>query len=144
MKPLHIGIVVESTGLPVRKAIAEAAKMGAAGIQVDAGGDLDSDRLGETGRRELKNLLRSFNQELAALNVPLRHGLDVAANQQQRIDHIKKAMQFAFELGARKVVVAGSEVPDEADSPRAATLRESLLALGSFGDRIGSSLALEI
>ena len=40
MKPLRIGIVVESTGLGVRQAIAEAARMGAAGVQVDAAGDL--------------------------------------------------------------------------------------------------------
>jgi L-ribulose-5-phosphate 3-epimerase len=144
MKPLRVGIVVESTGLPVRKAVAEAAKMGAAGVQVDFGGDLDSDRLGETGRGDFKNLLRSFSQELAALNVPLRHGLDVAANQQQRLDHIKKAMQLAFELGARKVVLPCPKLPDEPETPRAVTMRESLLALAHFGDRIGTVLALEI
>ena len=36
MKPLRIGIVVESTGLPLRPAIAQAAKMAADGMQVDA------------------------------------------------------------------------------------------------------------
>ena len=36
MKPLRIGIVAESTGLPVRSAVAQAAKMGAGGVQVDA------------------------------------------------------------------------------------------------------------
>ena len=40
MKPLRIGIVAESTGLPLRSAIAEAAKMGAEGLQADAVGDL--------------------------------------------------------------------------------------------------------
>jgi sugar phosphate isomerase/epimerase len=144
MKPLRIGIVAESTGLAVRQAVAEAAKMGAAGLQVDAAGDLSPDRLGESGRREFRNLLRSFNQDLAALNVPLRHGLDTAENQQQRIEHVRKAMQLAFDLGARKVVVPLPKVPDEPESPRAQTLRESLLALGPFGDRIGTVLALEI
>jgi L-ribulose-5-phosphate 3-epimerase len=144
MKPLRIGIVAESTGLSIRQAIAEASRMGAVGIQIDAAGDLAANRLGETGRREFKNLLRSFGIDLAALNVPLRHGLDAAEDQQQRIDHIRNAMQLAFDLGARKAVVPFSKVPDEPDSPRATTLRDSLLALGSYGDRSGCLLALEI
>ena len=53
-----------------------------AGVQVDAVGDLSPDRLTETGRRELKNLLRTYDQELTALNCPLRRGLDVPENQQ--------------------------------------------------------------
>lgn len=144
MKPLPIGIVVESTGLPLRKAVAEAAKMGAAAVQVDAVGDLNPDALGATGRREVRNLLRSFGQDLAALQVPLRNGLDVAENQQPRLDHIRKVMQLAFDLGARRVVVPCPRLPDDTPTPRAQLLREALLALGPFGDRIGCVLALEI
>lgn len=141
---MKIGIVVESTGLPLRKAIAEAAKMSAAGIQVDAAGELAAERLGATGRREFRNLLRSFNQDLAALNAPLRHGLDVAEHQQERIEHVRKIMQLAIDLGTRQVVVACPKVPTEPESPRAVTLRDSLHALATHGDRIGTVLALEI
>lgn len=144
MKPLRIGIVVESTGLPLRAAIAQAARMGSDGVQVDAAGDLNPDALTETGRREFRNLLRSFNQDLAALNVPLRRGLDIAENLQPRLDHIRKVMQLAFDLGCRRVVVPCPRVPADDLSPRAQLLRESLLALGPFGDRVGSVLALEI
>jgi L-ribulose-5-phosphate 3-epimerase len=144
MKPLKIGIVVESTGLSVRQAISHAAKMASAGVQIDAVGDLAPDALGETGRREFRNLLRSFNQELAALNVPLRHGLDISENLQPRLEHIRKVMQMAFDLGARRVVVPCPKIPDDPKTPRAETMREALLALGPFGDRMGSVIALEI
>src|SRR5262245_24587604 len=144
MKPLRIGIVAESTGLPLRQAIAQSAKIGSDGIRVDAVGDLAPDALGETGRREFRNLLRSFNQELAALNVPLRRGLDSAENLQPRLDHLRKVMQLAFDLGSRRVVVPCPKIPDDPATPRAQTLRESLLALGAHGDRVGSVLALEI
>jgi L-ribulose-5-phosphate 3-epimerase len=144
MKPLKIGIVVESTGLSIRQAISQAAKMAAAGVQIDAGGDLSPDAISETGRREFRNLLRSFNQELAALNVPLRHGIDVNENLQPRLEHIRKVMQLAFDLGARRVVVPCPKIPEDAATPRAQTMREALVALGSFGDRIGSVVALEI
>src|SRR5829696_3790108 len=105
MKPLRVGIVVESTGLPLRQAITQAARMASEGIQIDAVGELAPDALGETGRREFRNLLRSFTQELAALHVPLRRGLDSAENLQPRLDHLRKVMQLAFDLGARRVVV---------------------------------------
>jgi sugar phosphate isomerase/epimerase len=144
MKPLRIGIVAESTGLPLRKAVAEAARMGAQGLQVDAASELNPDQLSETGRREFRNLLRSFNQDLAALNVPVRHGIDVAENLQPRLDRIRKAMQLAFDLGARRVVVPCPKIPDDPAAPRAQLLRESLLALGPYGDRVGTVVALEI
>src|SRR5262245_2537712 len=144
MKPLRIGIVVESTGLPLRQAVAQDAKVASHGIQADAVGDLAPDALGETGRREFKNLLRSYTQELAALHVPLRRGLDAAENLQPRLDHLRKVMQLAFDLGSRCVVVPFPQLPTDEKSPRAATLRESLIALGQHGDRIGTVLALEV
>ncbi len=144
MTPLRIGIVAEATGLPLRKTVAEAAKIGATALQVDAGGDLTPDRLGETGRREFRNLLRSYSQDLAALHVPLRRGLDVPADLQPRIDAVRCVMQLAFDLGARRVVVPCPKLPDETASQRAQLMRESLTALGVHGDRIGTAVALEI
>lgn len=143
MRPLRIGIVAESTQLPLRAAVEAAARMGARAVQVDASGDLSPDVLGDTGRREFRNLLRSFDLDLAALNVPLRHGLDLAANLQPRLEHGRKAMRLAFDLGARRVVVPCPKLPEEADA-RAALMRESLLSLGAFGDRVGCVVALEI
>jgi sugar phosphate isomerase/epimerase len=145
MKPLRIGVVVESLGVPFRQALPVAARMAAEAVQVDAVGDLAPDSLGETGRRELRNLLRSYNQELAALAVPLRRGLDSADHLQPRIEHLRKVMQLAFDLGCRRVVVPCPKLPAADDtSPRARTLRETLLDLGSHGDRIGTALALEV
>ena len=144
MKPLRIGIVVESTGLPLRQAVAQAAKLAAEGVEIDATGEIAPDSLGETGRREFRNLLRSYSQQLAALNVPLRRGLDSDENHQQRLDHIRKVMQLAFDHGARRVVVPCPKMPDDPATPRARTMRESLFALGTHGDRVGTVLALEI
>jgi L-ribulose-5-phosphate 3-epimerase len=143
MKPLKIGIVAESTGLPLRTALSAAARMGARGVQVDAVGDLSPDRLTETGRRDFGNLLRSYDLELAALNVPVRRGLDVAADLQPRIDRARRAMLLAFDLGARRVVVPCPKLPDDETTPRAQILREALTALGTHGDRVGCFVALE-
>jgi sugar phosphate isomerase/epimerase len=117
--------------------------MGAAGVQVDAAGDLAPDRLTETGRRELKNLLRTYAQELTALNCPLRRGLDVAENQQPRLEYVHRAMSLAFELGPRIVIIPLPQLPGESEPERARLFREALLDLGLHGDRVGTVLALE-
>jgi sugar phosphate isomerase/epimerase len=144
MKPLKLGIVAESTGLPLRQALTVAARAGASGVQVDALGDLSPNALGDTGRREFRNLLRSFDLQLAALNVPLRRGLDVAEDLQPRIERVRKAMQLAFDLGARRVVVACPKLPGDEKDARANLMRESIGAIGAYGDRIGCLVALEV
>lgn len=147
MKPLKIGIVAESTGLSVRQALIAAARMGARGVQVSAVGDLAPDALTATGRRDFRTLLRSFDLELAALNVPTRRGLDVAADLQPRIERVRKAMQLAVDLGARRAVVPLPKLADEpADTgaTRELHLHDALGAIGTFGDRIGCCAALEL
>jgi sugar phosphate isomerase/epimerase len=141
---MKIGIVAESTGLHLRQALAAAARLGAAGVQLDSAGDLSPDRLSDTGRRELRNQLRTYNLALTALNAPLRRGLDVADDQQARIEHVRKVMTLAYELGARIAIAPCPRLPDVTEVSRAQLLREALLALGAHGDRVGITLALEI
>jgi sugar phosphate isomerase/epimerase len=143
MSGMKIGIRVESLGLPLRRALQEAERLGVAGVQVDAAGELGPDRLSQTGRRELRHLLRSHNLELTALGCPLRRGLDTAENQQARIDHVRKVLALSYDLGPRIVIVQAGRVPEQDDDPRAGLLREALLALGQYGDRVGARLALE-
>jgi sugar phosphate isomerase/epimerase len=143
MNRLKIGIRLESLGLPLRRALQEAERLGVSGVQVDALGDLSPNRLGQTGRREFRHLLRSHNLELTALGCPLRRGLDVAEDQQPRIERICQAMTLSFDLGARVTIVQAAQVPEDPADPRAALLSEALLALGQHGDRTGTTLALE-
>jgi hypothetical protein len=61
MNPLKIGVRLESLGLPLRRALTEASRLGVAGVQVDAVGDLAPNNLSQTGRREFLHLLRGHN-----------------------------------------------------------------------------------
>src|SRR4051812_5163601 len=131
MNHLKIGVHLESLGLPLRKALQQVQGLGVSGVQVDAVGDLGPSRLSETGRREFRHLLRSYNVELTALGCPLRRGLDAAEDQQPRLEHVRKVMQLSFDLGARRVVIEAGRVPtkEEESSPRAALLDEALTEL---------------
>ncbi len=142
MSHLKIGVRLESLGLPLRRGLQEAARMGVRGVMVDAVGDLSPNTLSQTGRREFRNLLRTYNLELTALGCPLRRGLDEAQDQQPRIDRVRKVMTLAFDLGPRVVVLAAGRAP-EADDDRGRRLREALRDLSQFGDRTGAVLALQ-
>jgi L-ribulose-5-phosphate 3-epimerase len=141
---MKIGVCLEAMGLPLRQALAQAARLGVGGVQLDCAGDLSPERLGDTGRRDLRGLFKTNDLQLTALNCPLRHGIDVFENQQLRIEHVQRVMTLAFELGARLAIVQCPKIPDELGSPREKLLRDALLALSRHGDRVGSSLALEI
>ncbi len=143
MNRLKIGVRLESLGLPLRRALAEASRLGVPGVQADAVGALSPAALSDTGRRELRHLLRGYNLELTALGCPLRRGLDAAEDQQERLGHVREVLALSVDLGPGLALVQAGAIPDEPDSPRGALLRESLLALGRYGDRIGARLALE-
>jgi sugar phosphate isomerase/epimerase len=147
MSRLKIGICLESLGLPLRPGLMEVVRLRVPGVQVDAAGDLGPNKLSQTGRREFRHLLRSMDLELTAIGCPLRRGLDSAEDQQPRIEHVKRVMTLAFDLGPRVVVIQAGRVPDEAEekaaAPRAGCLAEALQALGTHGDRTGVVLALE-
>jgi sugar phosphate isomerase/epimerase len=143
MNRLKLGVRLESFGLPLRRALQEAERLGVGGVQVDAAGDLSPKVLSQTGRREFRHLLRAHNLELTALGCPLRHGLDVAQDQEARIDHVRKVLGLSFDLGPRIAIVQAGLVPEDPDGPGARLLTEALLALGQHGDRTGTVLALD-
>jgi sugar phosphate isomerase/epimerase len=143
MSKLAIGVRLESLGLPLRRALQEAQRMGVTGVKVDAAGDLAPQNLSQTGRREFRNLLRTHGLELTALGCPLRHGLDAGENQEARIEHVKRVLSLSFDLGPRVAVVQAGRVPEKPDDPRGRLLSEALQALGAHGDRTGTTLALE-
>jgi L-ribulose-5-phosphate 3-epimerase len=143
MNRLKIGVRLESLNLPLRRALDEAGRLGVAGVQVDAVGDLSPAQLSQTGRREFRNLLRAHNLELTALGCPLRRGLDTTENQQPRLEHVRQVMSLSYDLGPRVVIVQAGRVPAGKDDPRGPVLTESLSVLGSHGDRTGTTLALE-
>lgn len=140
---MKIGLRLETLGLPLRRALESASKLGVSGVQFDAVGDLGPGKLSQTGRRELRVRLRSLNLELTALGCPMRRGLDVAENLNTRIDYLRDVMSLSFELGARVVIVEPGRLGVEPQSHAHRLLTESLLALGQHGDRVGTVLALE-
>lgn len=141
---LKLGVMAEPFGLPFRQAAAAASKLGCHGIQCDAAGELAPDKIGDTARREIRTVLKGYSLDMCAIGVPLRRGLDVAEDQQPRIEYIGKAMRLAIDLGPRKVVVPCPALPAEPNTKRAESLRDALNALAAIGDKLGVLVCLEV
>ncbi len=143
MARFQLGLNLDALGQPPRPGLMAAAKLGVDGVQLDAVGDLAPDRLTATGRREFRTVLRGFNLRLAAVNCSFRRGLDVAEDQQRRVEHVRKVMQLAVDVGCRAVVVPLPKLPGTEPTARDTVLREVLLDLSGFADRVGVRLAVE-
>jgi L-ribulose-5-phosphate 3-epimerase len=143
MAHLKIGLCQKSLNMPLRRSLPELRKLGVAGVELEAMGELAPAQLSQTGRRELRHLLRSYDLELAALACPLRRGLSVPENQEARLDYLRQALSLSWDLGAKIVIIHPGPIPTDAKDPRLLLLDDALSALGRHADRIGATLALE-
>jgi len=127
----------------IKEQIQEAARLGAKGVVADATGDLSADRLSETGRRELRHLLRSTEICLVALNLPTRRPFDTEDQLDDRINRAERAFGLAFDVGSKLVLARVGAVPPEADAGRRAVFTNALRELGRRADHRGVRLAIE-
>lgn len=144
LPPFRLSVPIEIVGRPFRQALAEVAKLGVSCIRIDPVGELTPAGLTETGRRELRTLVRSYHLDIGAIRCPLRHGLDVPTDLQQRLDRIHLAMRLGIDLGCTRIVLPLPKIHDEEKSLSAATTaRESISHLLRLADRLGVLLAFE-
>ncbi len=128
---------------PVREQIREAARIGARGVVVDATGDLAPDRLSETGRRELRHLLRSVELTLVALNLPTRRSFDTLEQLDDRLRKAEGAFAMGYELGTALVLAKVGGIPPESDAVPRETFLGAVRELGRRADHRGVRLAVE-
>ena len=128
---------------PLREQILEAARLGAKGVVIDAVGDVAPDRLSETGRRDLRYVLRSSELALVALCLPTRRPFDCLDQFDDRLKRAENAFTLAYELGTRLVLARVGAVPPESDTERREVFTVALGELGRRADHRGVRLAIE-
>lgn len=128
---------------PVRDQVRDAAKFGARGVVIDATGELGPNRLSETGRRELRHLLRSVEVSLIALNLPTRRPFDTVDQLDDRLRRAESAFTLGFELGTTLVLANVGAIPPETEAQRRETFVGAIRELGRRADHRGVRLAIE-
>ncbi|MCS7045619.1 MAG: sugar phosphate isomerase/epimerase [Gemmataceae bacterium] len=146
MTRFRLGLCQKALGLPLRRCLPEARKLGVDGLEIEAVGDLAPAHLSQTGRREVLHLFRSHDLAVTAIACPLRRGLAVAEHHEARLDYLRQALSLSYELGARIVVIEPGPLPPAAapgEEPRGKLFHETLAVLARHADRVGARLALE-
>ena len=128
---------------PIREQIREAARLGARGVVIDAVGDIAPSRLSETGRRELRHLLRSVELNLVALNLPTRRPFDSPDQLDDRLNRAETAFTLAYELGTNLVLARVGGLPAESAALPRETFVGAVRELGGRADHRGVRLAVE-
>ena len=110
---------------------------------LDAAGELAPHRLSETGRREIRHLLKSVELALVALSLPTRRPFDTTDQLDDRIRRADSAFAMAYELGTKVVLVRAGAVPPEDEPARREAFTTALRDLGTRAEHRGVRLALE-
>jgi sugar phosphate isomerase/epimerase len=142
MIPNPLGLRLDPSR-PTREQLREAARLGARGVVIDATGDLAPNRLSETGRRELRHLLRSVEIALVALGLPTRRPFDTIDQLDDRLRRADSAFALAYELGTTLVLAAVGGIPPESDPSARETFVGAVRELGRRADHRGVRLAVE-
>ena len=135
MPTVKIGIQTRSLRQPLRQALATAARLGAAGVEIDARSELRPDDVSRTGLREFHKLLGDMSLRVSAVAFPTRRGYDVPDDIERRVLATQAAMRFAADLRTDVVVVRAGRVPSENEAAWS-RLVEAMIALGGYGERI--------
>ncbi|HEX5106283.1 MAG TPA: sugar phosphate isomerase/epimerase family protein [Pirellulaceae bacterium] len=143
MLQIKVGIRLASLRLPFRQALAKAKELGAEAVEIDARSELRPEDLSHTGVRQVRKILEDLALKVSAVSFHTRRGYDVLEDLEPRIDATKRTLQLAYDLGAGVVVNHIGRVPDQLDSPDAATLLQALADIGQHGQRVGALLAAE-
>jgi sugar phosphate isomerase/epimerase len=127
-----------------REQIQQAAPLGARGVVLDAMGELGPDRLGETGRRDLRRILRTSELSLIAMSLPTRRPFDTVEQLEDRLSRADRAFAMMYELGCKLALVRVGAVPGEADPARHEIFRGAVGELAKRADHRGVRLAIEM
>lgn len=142
MPELKVAVAARSLPLPMDRALAAIARMGARGVELDAAGPLRPDQFSQTAARHLRKLLDDHRLQPTAVACYTRRGFNVQEGLDARIDHTRSVMRIAGRVGAPLVVNHVGRVAAE-DDPAFALQVEVLRELGLYGLRVGAVLAAE-
>lgn len=143
MPEVRIAVALSCLRQPFRKALHTVASLGATGVEIDARNDLIPSEISDTGRRQLRKMLKDLNLSVASIRFPTRRGYEVVEDLDRRLEATKQAMTFAYSLGAKVVINAVGQIPENPELPAYTQLAASLSELARFGDRVGTILACE-
>jgi sugar phosphate isomerase/epimerase len=142
MPHFRIALATRCLGQPLKTSVQIAAASGARGLQLDVRDELPPAALSETGRRQFLHQLNELGLGVASMIFPTRRGLVDQERLDARIAATRAAMDFAWQLRAKILVVRLGRIPDDPESPDYRLMHEIFNDLARHGNQVGVALAV--
>ena len=143
MNRMKLGVACRVFDGNVKQALNHAADLGLAGVQIDARNEMRAQDVSNTGRRQFLHWLSERGLQVGSVTFPLRRRLHDPDQISRRIEALKAAMSYTYELGSSILTVPIGRVPHpEDDTPAFDALVEVLNDLASHGNRVGTTLSI--
>ena len=144
MYQFPIGVIVDSFRTDTRTAIAQAAALGAQGIQMySTKGANAPENLTAADRRELLDIVKSHGLRFSALCGDLGKGFGHRELNPELIEKSKRILDLAKELDTDIVTTHIGVVPEDPTVERYGIMQEACFELARYADSIGSHFAIE-
>jgi sugar phosphate isomerase/epimerase len=129
----------------LKPALREASRLQVAGVQLDVRQEVAPTEMGPTAIRHFRKTLEELNLKVASGAFPLRQAIYDAQWLERRLDAIRQAMTFCFQLGTDVLTVRPGRLPDpDTRHDEWKVLTEILNELTRFGNHSGVTLCLSL
>lgn len=141
----QIGIIADWLGLPLDKALAKCAALGADGVQLYAvGGEMAPENMTPASLQEKRALLKDNGLTVSALCGDLGgHGFARAAENPAKIEKSKRIVDLALELGSKVVTTHIGVVPADTASDTYQVMQAACNELAEYAHENGAFFAIE-
>ena len=144
MYQFPIGVVVESFRKEIHEAIAEASKLGLAGIQMYATrGDFAPETFSSERRRELLQFAKDHGVCFSAICGDFGHGFMSEESNKIYVERSKRVVDLALEMETNIVTTHIGVVPEDPTCERYAIMQEACYELSRYADSVGAHFAIE-
>jgi sugar phosphate isomerase/epimerase len=139
-----IGTLADWFGKGVLEGIRESRRCGAGGVQLYAWNEFDPRTVKPEMVRAVRDVAGECEQQVTALCGELGgHGLEIAADNPQKIDYLKRVVDLALELDCGIVTTHIGVIPADEKSEKHAVLRKACVEIGSYAASLGAAVAIE-
>ncbi len=139
-----IGTLADWFGVGLLEGIRASGRCGATGVQVYAWEELNPLTTTPAQVAEVKAVAQKAGQDITALCGELGgHGLEIRADNGQKLDYLKRTVEMALALDCRIVTTHIGRIPEDQGSERYQIMQEACAEIGRFAAERGVFIAVE-
>ena len=144
MYQFPIGVILESFRKPIPEAVAEAARLGAKGLQVYATRTkLAHEEMTPAQRKDFLRMVKDHGLVFSALCGDLGKGFGNPDLNPALVEESKRILDIALEMETNIVTTHIGVVPQDSANPRYKIMQDACGELAAYADSVGAHFAIE-